>query len=321
MNNLIGVSKAIDKLRKRIKELARTRKDVIIIGESGVGKSVVAESIHHESKDAKKPYVRLNVPTIEETRLSALVESLVARRKFLNPLMSHHGDIHLPRGSTLIIEDIEQSSFTAQKALCNLFEVARKQKLGYRFLLLTDQPIEESLKAGEVLERLAGEVKKWDTIIIPPLRKRPEDMPHLVKHFVREITKAFGLKDMVIDSNGVGVLVRQEWKGNVQELKSLIERSILRSEDKEVFRLPEELIDEQSELGRILERIEKGVEFAVDHSMELIEKRIFERVLEKFDDNQSRAARFLKITEDTLRYRMKKLGLPTAQEESSPHSA
>jgi DNA-binding NtrC family response regulator len=113
----------------------------------------------------------------------------------------------------------------------------------------------------------------------------------------------------------MGVLVRQEWKENVQELKRLVERSIVLSRDKEVFKLPAGLVNEQAELTRILDRIEEGTDFALDNSMEIIEKGLLLRTLEKFEFNQSRAARFLKMTEDTLRYRMKRLGIPTARKQ------
>ena len=117
----------------------------------------------------------------------------------------------------------------------------------------------------------------------------------------------------MIDSNAMGVLVRQEWKENVQELKRLVERSIVLSRDKNVFRLPAGLVNEEAELSRILSRIDEGADFALDNAMEIIEKGILLRTLGKFEFNQSRAARFLKMTEDTLRYRMKRLGIPTAR--------
>ena len=117
--------------------------------------------------------------------------------------------------------------------------------------------------------------------------------------------------EVIIDINAVSLLARKEWKGNVEELKSFIGQALMLSEDKETFTLPESLVDEQSELANMLQQINDGIGFALDRSMELIERRILERVLRKFDFNQSRAARFLKITEDTLRYRMKKLGIST----------
>jgi two-component system, NtrC family, response regulator AtoC len=148
-----------------------------------------------------------------------------------------------------------------------------------------------------------------------PLRERREDIPDLVEYFVKQIAGELGMGEMVIDANAIGVLVRQEWKENVLELKRMIERSLVLSRDKEVFRLPAGIVNEQAELSRILDRIEAGTDFALDNSLEIIEKGILLRTLEKFGFNQSRAARFLKITEDTLRYRMKRLGIPTARKQ------
>jgi DNA-binding NtrC family response regulator len=135
-----------------------------------------------------------------------------------------------------------------------------------------------------------------------------------VEHFVKELGKKHKLGDVVIDINAMSVLVRHEWKGNVRELKESIERSILESEDQTTFNLPKELVNEHAEVNRMLERIEQGISFSIDHSLDIIERRVLERVLGRFELNQSKAADFLRITEDTLRYRMKRLGIPTAQQ-------
>ena len=216
---------------------------------------------------------------------------------------------------TEIIEDIDRSGLTAQNSVCELLSFFRKQKRDVRQIMLLQTPMTLALKNGAVLPCLLEETKRWETIKIPPLRERQEDIPDLVEYFVAQIGKDLGFEGMIIDSNAIGVLVRQEWKENVQELKRLVERSIVLSREKDVFRLPAGLVNEQAELSRIITRIDEGAEFALDNSMEIIEKGILIRTLEKFEFNQSRAARFLKMTEDTLRYRMKRLGIPTARKQ------
>lgn len=311
--HIVGTSQVTRRIRDEVKRLARGRKNAVIIGDIGVGKGLVAETIHLESKDAKKPYVRLNVAAIDPSRLKKLVDLAMETGEFYNPIAPDHGNFRLVDGTTLIFEDVDRSGLTAQKSLCELLAFCRREKRELRIIFLVKGPITQAVKNGAVIQCILDETKRWDTVKIPPLRERQEDIPELVEHFVKQIGAELGIEGMVIDANAIGVLVRQEWKENVQELKRMVERSIVLSQDKEVFRLPAGIVNEQAELSRILDRIEEGTDFALDNSMEIIEKGILLRALEKFGFNQSKAARFLKMTEDTLRYRMRRLGIPTAR--------
>ncbi len=310
---IIGNSKAVHRVHTSIKKLSRSRKNIVIIGESGVGKGVVAESIHERSKDATKPLVQVSLSALDEVRAKEMIKAIWESRQFRNPMASAHGDFRLPEGTTIVIEEIEKSSRTVQEAMCELLEKAKKQRLGYRFVFLLRNGLPDLFDEKKILDCLFTHLKQFEKIEIPPLRKRREDIPDLVEHFIQETAQKMGISDPIIDPNTLDVLVQQEWKGNVRELKERISQSILTSTDRQEFRLPEEMISEESELQRVLEKIEAGVEFAIDNSMQLIERRILERVLSKFNYNQSRAARFLHITEDTLRYRMKKLGISTVK--------
>ncbi len=312
---LIGSSPSIKRVRDEIRKLSKGRKNVLLIGEEGVGKGLVAEAIHLESKDARKPYVRLNVAGTDPSLVKKLVESAIESGEFINPVAPDHGNFKIVEGTTLIIEDLDRSGLAAQRSICDLLAFGRKSRRGLRTIILLGNPLAQSVRSGSILPGILDETKRWETIKIPPLRERPEDIPELVEFFVKEIGEDLGMGGMVIDANAIGVLVRQEWKENVQELKRLVERSIVLSRDKDVFKLPAGLVNEQAELTRILDRIEEGADFALDNSMEIIEKGILLRTLGRFEFNQSRTARFLKMTEDTLRYRMKKLGIPTARKQ------
>ncbi|MGH7889933.1 MAG: sigma 54-interacting transcriptional regulator [Thermodesulfobacteriota bacterium] len=312
---LIGSSKALHRIRAEVKTLSRSRRNVLIIGETGVGKSLVAESIHGLSKDSKKPIARLSLSAIDRIRVQELVKAIVAQRVFRNPTVSPHGDFRLPMGSTLVIEEIEKAVPLAQKALCELLEASKNESYGYRYIFLLTKELHQLKSKQLIADRLFTHLKQFEKIQVPALRDRPQDIIDLVEYFLHETSQDLAIDDLVIDPNTLEILVRQEWKGNVRELKESIAQSIVLSGDKQEFHLPEKFISEQSELQRVLRKIEEGVDFAIDSSMGMIEKRILERVLQKFNNNQSRAARFLRITEDTLRYRMKKLGIPTAQKQ------
>jgi len=312
VNELIGHSKHLQRIRKKVKQLSKSIDPVVIIGESGVGKSVIAEHIHEASAGREKPFVHVNLAVTNEVRLRALVESLLDRHLFINPSTSGHGSFQLPTGSTLILEGVESCGPAARRAFHDLIEGLAQHRSGIRVIVLLTQPINRSRNEQDPFGSLWKSLQSWDHIVVPPLRERQEDIPELIEHFVRQTAKELNLGEIIVDINAVGVLVRREWKGNIEELKTFVEQAMMLSSDKETFTLPDSLIDEQSELTRMIQRIDKGIDFALDKSMELIERRILERVLKKFGFNQSRAARFLKITEDTLRYRMKKLGIPTS---------
>jgi DNA-binding NtrC family response regulator len=313
VKTLIGKSKAIQRVRENVRSIASSSSHVIVTGEPGTGKSVVAQSIHEQGAGRNTPFAILDTAGIDEMKLRSTVQSILTRREFLNPSTSGHGNFHLPDGATLILDGIDRSSPPAQKIILEFINgmVGTGQKI--RLVLLLSGGLKELVRSGQLLSNFQKTTKGWPTIHVPPLREREDDIPELIEHFVLETAKEMDLGEVIIDVNAISILVRKEWKGNVQELKSFVERAMLLSNNKEVFMLPEGLIDEQSELTQMLERIDKGIDFAIDKSMELIEKKILERVLAKFGFNQSRAARFLKITEDTLRYRMKKLGIHNTQ--------
>ena len=309
MEELIGQSRPIQQIRRKIKQLAKNRKNVLIIGERGVGKSVIAKSVHLRSLFSAKPFVHLATNTADELNLRLIVQKILTKREFVNPTTSLHGNFALPEGTTLILDNVENLSTAAQQIILDLLQGLERSPANIRIMLLLTLSPKALIKEGGLLGSFATVLKNWDSISVPPLRDRSEDIPELIEYFVRRAATELKMGEIVIDINAVSLLVRKEWKGNVQELKAFVEQALMLSEDRETFTLPLSLIDEQSELSAMLRRIDDGVGFALDRSMELIERRILERVLRKFGFNQSKAARFLKITEDTLRYRMKKLGI------------
>jgi len=313
LKELIGSSKAIQRVRERVEKLALSNTNILITGEPGAGKSVIAQMIHEKSAPSGEPYALLSVARIEELKLRSITQSILTDRHFINPITSDHGNFALPDGTTIIVGHVDGASTAAQKIVLEFIE-GLTTSYHIRIILLLDGPVKDLVRGKRLLPGVQKLTKDWETLAMPSLRERADDIPELVEHFVLQTAKEMGLGDVIIDVNAISVLVRKEWKGNVQELKTFIEQAMLLSDDKDTFMLPEGLMDEQSEVTQMLSRIDEGIDFAIDKSMELIEKRILERVLKKFGFNQTRAARFLRITEDTLRYRMKKLGIQNLQQ-------
>ncbi|HEX9614283.1 MAG TPA: sigma 54-interacting transcriptional regulator, partial [Bacteroidota bacterium] len=287
MKAIIGSSKAIQRVRERVEKLSLSPSNIVIIGQPGTGKSVVAQAIHEKSTLSGKPFAMLSVTGTEELKLQSIAQSILKQRQFINPSTSDHGNFALPDGASVIISDVDGASLAAQKIVYNFIAGLIEKGLHIRIILLLSGPAKELVRAKRLMPEIQKRTKDWETLTMPPLRERIEDIPDLVEHFVLETAKEMGIGDVTIDVNAISVLVRKEWKGNVQELKTFVERAMLLSDDKETFMLPEGLLDEQSELTQMLSRIDEGIDFAIDASMELIEKRILERVLRKFGFNQS----------------------------------
>ncbi len=314
MTEIVGQSKRMDQLRTAVHKYARSKKNVVVVGEAGVGKGEFGEWIHRMSKEAKKPCVLVALDSMDDTKFSDLVEGILSNREFRNPMTPQFGSFRVPPGSSLVVEHVDRASVLNQRLLCRLIEASQEKKLALRVIVTLNDAPSVAFREGRLQECLRASLRSWGVLEVPALREHPEDIPDLVEHFIKELGKKHTLGEVVIDINAMSVLVRHEWKGNVRELKESIERSILESEDQTTFNVPQDLVNEHAEVNRMLERIDQGISFSIDHSLDIIERRVLERVLEKYELNQSKAAEFLRITEDTLRYRMKRLGIPTAQQ-------
>ncbi len=309
MKEIIGKSDAIKGIKTKIRKIAKNDDNVVITGQRGVGKSVVAGNIHYTSIYSDKPLIKLNLISSDEETINQTIRTIIAKERFINPFFSTGGGVKLPKGSTFVFESLESANFITQKFIYDLVRYKKK----YKYIFLITDENNSTIDNVRFFEPLAGVLKECEAIHIPPLSERTEDIPHLVNHFIDEASREIGVDNPVIDSNALDVLCRYNWKGNIGQLKTVVQRSVLLSEGNETIYLPEELLDEQTELSRMIKSIEEGISTHIDTSLELIEKKLLLRVLEKFDNHQAMTARFLKISEETLRYRMKKYGIPTAQ--------
>jgi arginine utilization regulatory protein len=183
---------------------------------------------------------------------------------------------------------------------------AKEDARDIRLVLTMKETPKTLVEKRKLMEELATKVSDFELVEIPPLRERPEDIPLLVKHFSNEICNELGIGELVIDVNAIDVLVRQTWKENIRELKAVVDKSVLFSSGGR-FMLPPELVDEKTEVVKMINNIAAGQEFLLDKSLDVIEKGIIERALSRFGFNQSRAAHFLGMSEQTLRYKLKRL--------------
>jgi DNA-binding NtrC family response regulator len=236
------------------------------------------------------------------------------------PYTSKRGLFEQANGGTVLIEELEEASFRNQMKILNFINERKTRRIGgethapvdIRLIVTMKEDPAVLVGRRKLLEELYSKVTEFERVEVPPLRERPEDIPLLVKHFTSEISKELGVGDVAIDVNAIDVLIHQPWKENIRELKAVVDKCVLFSHDGR-FVLPPELVDEKTEVVKMINNIIAGQEFILDKSLDVIEKGIIERSLEKFGFNQSKAAQFLGMTEQTFRYKLKRLGIMSAR--------
>ncbi len=318
---IVGKSKAVEQLIKQIAKLAKNRRDIVIIGEAGTGKGAVAKNVFIQGKtaEAQQPFMSINLSVIDDRELEAVLFGFDRGVEGL-PYTSKRGLFEQANGGTVLIEELEEASFRNQMKILSFINERKTRRIGgdaneqvdIRLIItLKDDPA-SLVERRKLLEELYGKIMEFERVDVPPLRDRPEDIPLLVKHFATDISRELGIGDVAIDVNAIDVLIHQPWKENIRELKAVVDKCVLFSHDGR-FILPPELVDEKTEVVKMINNIMAGQEFVLDKSLDVIEKGIIERSLEKFGFNQSKAAQFLGMTEQTFRYKLKRLGIASAR--------
>lgn len=318
---IVGKSKAVEQLRKDIQRLGATDRDVVIVGEAGVGKGAIAKNIVYAGRASRgeRPFMTINLSVLDDRELEAVLFGFDRGVEGL-PYTSKRGLFEQANGGTVVIEEVEEASFRNQMKILTFINERKTRRIGgdvqepvnIRLIMTVKADPGELLEKRKLLEDLYAKLLEFEKVEVPPLRERPDDIPLLVRHFSHEICRELGLGDLVIDINAIDVLVRQTWRENIRELKAVVDKSVLFSNEGR-FVLPPELVDEKTEVVKMINNIMAGQEFVLDKSLDVIEKGIIERSLERFGFNQSRAAQFLGMTEQTFRYKLKRLGIASAR--------
>ncbi len=318
---IIGKSRAVEQLIKQIGKLSKTRRDVVIIGEAGIGKGAVAKNIYAGGKtpDDNKPFMSINLSVLDDKELESVLFGYDRGLEGL-PYTTKRGLFEIANGGTVLIEEIEEASFRNQMKILTFMNERMSRRIGgtkmepidIRLIITVKEDPKNLVQKRKLLDDLYNKMTDFEIIEIPPLRERPEDIPLLVKHFSSELCNEIGIGELVIDINAIDVLVRQTWRENIRELKAVIDKSVLFSNSGR-FMLPPELVDEKTEVVKMINNIANGQDFILDKSLDAIEKGIIERALQRFGNNQSKAAGFLGMTEQTLRYKLKRLNIASSR--------
>jgi two-component system, NtrC family, nitrogen regulation response regulator NtrX len=237
-HEMVGSSAALRKVQDAIKRAAPTNATVLILGESGVGKELVARAIHRNSLRSKERFVQVNCAAIPEE----LIESeLFGHEKgsFTGATEKQVGKFEQADRGTIFLDEIGDMSPKTQAKVLRVLQEGEVERLGsartikvdVRVLAATNKDLEDELAKGRFREDLYFRLSVIP-IPVPPLRERPEDVPELVAHFVDLLSRENNRRAPKITPQGLDMLKQQRWKGNVRELRNAIERLIIMADDR-----------------------------------------------------------------------------------------
>lgn len=248
---LTGNSSSIDSMREVIGQVAPTDAWVLITGENGTGKEIVARSIHSLSLRADKPLVAVNCAAIPEE----LIESeLFGHEKgaFTGAEKAQEGKFELADNGTLFLDEIGDMSLKTQAKILRILQEQRFERVGgrktinvnVRVIAATNKDLFQEIKEGNFREDLYYRLKVFP-LEVPPLRERAEDIPMLIGEFITRLNKQHGFKPLNFTDQALKVLTHYSWPGNVRELKNFVERMLIMFSGKEVGpdKLPPEITD------------------------------------------------------------------------------
>ena len=311
---VVGRSAAMQHVVDLVGKVAASESTTVLVrGESGVGKEVVARAIHARSTRAEFPFLEINCTALPETLLES---ELFGHEKgaFTDARERKQGLLELGDRGTVLLDEIGDLPPGAQAKLLRFLETRTFKRVGgvrditvdVRIVASTNRDLETAVRDGGFRRDLFFRLNVIP-IMIPPLRERSEDVPPLAEYFLGKMTTALRRPARRIGKETLAMLARYAWPGNVRELKNVIERAMILEEGSEI--LPAHLPDELKPGGRALD-LEPGFRLPPGGvRLEELEMNLIRQALEQARGNKTRAAELLGLTRDTLRYRVEKYAL------------
>ena len=304
-DNIIGHSDAIHYVFYKVEQIAPTDTIVLVLGETGTGKELVARAIHSLSQRKGRPLVKLNCATLP----SNLIESeLFGHEKgsFTGAYTRQLGRFELADGATIFLDEIGELPLELQPKLLNVIQDGEFERLGssrtikvdVRIIAATNRNLEEEVRKGRFREDLWYRLNVFP-ITMPPLRDRLDDIPLLVDFYVKKIAKRMGKSIEIIPARVINALQNYHWPGNIRELENVLERAVINSSGPKL-RLDDELRSRQMDLS------------TGQATLEAVEREHIIRILEQTNwkiSGKKGAAELLGLNRSTLRARMRKLGI------------
>jgi transcriptional regulator with PAS, ATPase and Fis domain len=308
-SEIVGESNCIRNLIDVISTVAQSNMPVFLKGESGTGKSLIAETIHKYSKRKDGPFVTINCPA---TSPMLLESEFFGHEKgsFTGAINTKEGKFEIANGGTIFLDEIGTLSLDLQVKILRVIQNKEFERVGglktikvdVRIIAATNQDIEQSVQEGKFREDLYYRLNVLP-IFVPPLRNRKEDIPILAEHFLKQFAKSEGKKFNKLSNEVLTFLRSYDWPGNIRELDNIIGRAVV------MGREPDLKISDFSSITEAKNKITKKIDEEPLTSLKDMEHTELVRALKDSSGNISRAAKILGISRVALYRRMKKYGI------------
>jgi len=308
--NIIGRSPAMQEIFATIQRVAPTRTTVLLCGESGTGKDLIARAIHYHSPRRDRPFVKINCSALPENLMEAELFGF-EKGAFTGAVASKPGKFELADTGTVFLDEIGDVPPSVQVKLLRVLQEREFERLGsnktrqidVRVIAATNQDLRAALEQGTFREDLYYRLNVVP-LNLPPLRERREDIPFLAEHFVRKLAPMVGSPVSGITEAAIQKLAAYHWPGNVRELENVIERSLVLCSGT-VLDAPDIKLDTTPRTRPSAE----GYFLPEGMTLEEYEQAIIREALRRAGGNKSQAARMLGLTRNALRYRLSQMGL------------
>ena len=234
---MIGRSRAMQEVYAQVEAAARSDAPVLVLGETGVGKELVARAIHSQSRRSVGPFVPVNAGALPETMLESELFGH-ARGSFTGAMEQREGKLVTASGGTLLLDEIETISPRAQVQLLRVLDDGLVEALGsdkprkvdIRLVCASNVELAEEVRSGTIREDFYHRIMVL-RIVVPPLRERPDDIPLLASQFLRLAADRNGVAVPAVPEETLAEMLRYPWPGNVRELKNAVERMVITSRE------------------------------------------------------------------------------------------
>lgn len=317
LENVVGTDPRMQAIFKTVKAVADTRTTVLITGESGTGKTLLARALHSLSSRRQGPFVEVNCGALPETLLES---ELFGHQKgsFTGATRDKVGKFEAASGGTIFLDEVGTSSPAFQVKLLRVLQDKVVERIGdtktipvdVRVVLATNKDLLAAVAAGEFREDLYYRIHVI-TIEMPPLRERRSDIGNLAEHFLRRFAAEHGRPALHFTDRALRALVAAPWPGNVRQLENLVERAVVLSHgpDLDLQDLPAGLVATTGKAAPEALEAPAGPTLPLKEALAGPEKRIIERALQECGGNREKAAKLLGINRSTLFHKLRKYGI------------
>jgi DNA-binding NtrC family response regulator len=315
LDNIVGTGPKMQDILAAVMRVAPTRTTVLLCGESGVGKDLIARAIHYHSPRASQPFVKINCTTIPENLMESELFGY-EKGAFTGAVAARPGKFEQADKGTVFLDEIGDVPPSVQVKLLRVLQDREFERLGsnrtrqidVRVIAATNADLRRALEEGNFREDLYYRLNVFP-ITIPPLRERREDIPLLAERFLRRFASESGSRVTAISPEAMRKLVDYHWPGNVRELENVIERSLLYADGPV-------LEPDHIRLDYAPRRNANGLHAASADgflpegvTLEQYEQQLIREALRRAGGNKSQAARLLGLTRNALRYRLSQMGI------------